>query len=51
MILEKKKGKAKEKEKNRVVNPNKATSGELGKEKKKNSSKNENISLTNYKFA
>ena len=41
MILEKKKGKAKEKEKKRVVNPNKATSGELGNEKEKNKSKGE----------
>ena len=41
MNLERKKGKAKEKEKKRVVNPNKATSGELGHEKEKNKSKGE----------
>ena len=40
MILERKR-RAKVKEKKRVVNPNKATSGELGKEKKKSKSKGE----------
>ena len=40
MILERKR-RAKVKEKKRVVNPNKATSGELGKEKEKNKRKGE----------